>query len=123
MRFSSEPEAGPSSTENSPWRRRPALPGSVGRQENRTAPIYSRVAVIVGLLVAASAAFGQVAPKRLSDWLLEQPYSSDAYPLGLSWRVPEERSSQALLRRDLLTSLSGFDRDVAADPASVIALR
>jgi membrane-associated phospholipid phosphatase len=75
------------------------------------------------LLVAANVTLGQVAAKRLSDWLLEQPYSADAYPLGLSWRVPEERSSQILLRRDLLTSLSGFERDVAADPASVTALR
>ncbi len=68
-------------------------------------------------------ALGQVAPKRLSDWLLEQPYSPDAYPLGLSWRVPEERAPQMLLRRDLLASLSGFEREVAADPASVNRLR
>src|SRR5262249_40148935 len=65
----------------------------------------------------------QATPKRLSDWLLEQPYSADAYPLGLSWRVPEERASQMFLRRDLLASLSGFEREVAADPASVTRMR
>jgi len=86
-------------------------------------PIYSRFAVFVGLLVVASVAFGQVAAKRLSDWLLEQPASADAYPLGLSWRVPEERASQELLRRDLFTGLSGFERDVTADPVSVARLR
>jgi membrane-associated phospholipid phosphatase len=94
-----------------------------GRKVNRAATIFSRLAAFAGLLVAASGALGQAAPKRLSDWLLEQPYSADAYPLGLSWRVPEERASQALLRRDLLASLSGFEREVAADPASVVRLR
>jgi membrane-associated phospholipid phosphatase len=75
------------------------------------------------LLVGASTAPGQVAPKRLSDWLLEQPYSAEAYPLGLSWRVPEERASQSLLRRDLLDSLSGVERAVSADPQAVARLR
>jgi hypothetical protein len=41
----------------------------------------------------------------------------------LSWRVPEEEAPQLLLRRDLLASLSGVERDVAADPASVARLR
>lgn len=84
------------------------------------------------MLVAASTVLGQAAPKRLSDWLLEQPYSADAYPLGLSWRVPEEKASQSLLQRDLLQSLSGsgasggaagFDREVSADPEAVSRLR
>ena len=93
------------------------------RKVNRAATIFSRLAAFAGLLIAASVALGQVAPKRLSDWLLEQPYSTDAYPLGLSWRVPEERASQAILRRDLLASLSGFEREVAADPGLVARLR
>ena len=56
-----------------------------------------------------------VVPKRLSDWLLEQPVSPDAYPLGLSWRVLGEVASQGQLRLDLLKSLSGLDREVKAD--------
>ena len=65
---------------------------------------------LIGLLVLApSLLYGQVAPKRLSDWLLEQPISPDAYPLGLSWRVPGEVAAQSELRLDLLRSLSGLD--------------
>ena len=66
---------------------------------------------LIGLLVLTpSLAYGQIAPKRLSDWLLEQPASPDAYPLGLSWRVPGEVVTQGQLRLDLLKSLSGLDR-------------
>jgi membrane-associated phospholipid phosphatase len=99
------------------------LAALAGRKISGTGPIRSRLAAFAGLLVAASMAFGQVAPKRLSDWLLEQPASADAYPLGLSWRVPEEKAPQMLLRRDLLSSLTGFEREVAADPVSVARLR
>jgi hypothetical protein len=93
-----------------------------GRKINRTASIHLWLAA-AGLLLAAGGAFAQAPPKRLSDWLLEQPQSADAYPLGLSWRVPEERASQSLLRRDLLASLSGLEREVAVDPTSVTRLR
>ena len=57
----------------------------------------------------------QQAPKRLSDWLLEQPARPDAYPLGLSWRVPEERAAQSLLKRDLLDALAD-ERAAGARP-------
>ena len=50
--------------------------------------------------------YGQVAPKRLSDWLLEQSVTANAYPLGLSWRVPGEVPAQSELRLDLLKRLS-----------------
>jgi hypothetical protein len=46
--------------------------------------------------------------KRLSDWLLEQKATQNAYPLGLSWRVPEEMGAQSALRIELLRSISGF---------------
>ena len=42
----------------------------------------AQAAVVVPNAVAA--------PKRLSDWMLEQSADPDAYPLGLSWRVPGE---------------------------------
>jgi len=45
--------------------------------------------------------------KHLSDWLLEQPASADAYPLGLSWRVPEEIPAQQALKFKLVRALSG----------------
>ncbi|MBY0579582.1 MAG: YjbH domain-containing protein [Burkholderiales bacterium] len=61
--------------------------------------------------------------ERLSDWLLEQPFSPDAYPLGLIWKVPGERVSQNELRFDLLKSLSGLDPEVTADPGSMRLLR
>ncbi|MDP2239477.1 MAG: YjbH domain-containing protein [Burkholderiales bacterium] len=68
-------------------------------------------------------AHAQVAPQRLSDWLLAQPPSANAYPLGLSWRVPGEAPAQNALRLGLLNSLSGRDREVTADPAAVDRLR
>jgi hypothetical protein len=81
------------------------------------------------------------APKRLSDWLLEQPIDANAYPLGLSWRVPGEVAAQGELRLDLLRSLSGLgvprslsgldllksfsglDSAVTADPEALARLR
>jgi membrane-associated phospholipid phosphatase len=76
---------------------------------------------VVGVVLACLSlgAFAQAPPKRLSDWLLEQPASPDAYPLGLSWRVPEEAAPQALLLRELLAGLSGRDPLVRADPAAL----
>ena len=82
-----------------------------------TARLLGVMAVVLACL--SFAAYAQVAPKRLSDWLLEQPATSDAYPLGLSWRVPEEAAPQALLLRELLASLSGRDPSVGADPAAL----
>ena len=64
-----------------------------------------------------------VVSKRLSDWLLEQPIDANAYPLGLSWRVPGEVAAQSELRLDLLQSLSGLDREVKADAGVVGRLR
>jgi membrane-associated phospholipid phosphatase len=71
----------------------------------------------VALALASPLAYGQE-PKRLSDWLLEQPPSAAPYPLGLSWRVPEEVPGQNALRLQLLNSLAGSDRSVTADPVA-----
>lgn len=57
-------------------------------------------------------------PKRLSEWLLEQTQPADPYPLGLSWRVPEEEAAQSLLKRELLD-----DALRGADPADVKRLK
>ena len=63
---------------------------------------------IIALVTWTSHSFAQVTPKRLSDWLLEQPSqdSESAYALGLSWRVPEETVSQTAARVNLLAALS-----------------
>ncbi len=88
------------------------------------APRSMRIAALfVSLALAPPLLHGQVAPKRLSDWLLEQPATPDAYPLGLSWRVPKEVASQLLLYHELLESLSGLDREGAADPDALGRLR
>ena len=63
-------------------------------------------AALLFTLTPSSGARAQEAPKRLSDWLLEQPQAAEAYPLGLSWRVPEEVAAQSLLKRDLLQTLA-----------------
>ena len=62
----------------------------------------------LSLLVSSPLLHAQTSPKRLSDWLLEQPATPDAYPLGLSWRVPEELSSQRLLFQSLSRELYAF---------------
>jgi len=72
---------------------------------------------------AVAAPNSVVAPKRLSDWLLEQPIDANAYPLGLSWRVLGEVAAQSALRLDLLKSLSGLDREVKADSEVLGRLR
>ena len=77
-----------------------------GRQGRSRAArnIFSAFAWI--LVLAPSLLYGQVDPKRLSDWLLEQPPAPNAYPLGLSWRVPGEVPAQNELRLQLLQRLS-----------------
>ena len=81
------------------------------------------LALVAALTPGANAAFGQDAPKRLSDWLLEQPASPDAYPLGLSWLVPDEKVTQTAQSLELLRGLSGIDPEVTADLASIARLR
>lgn len=56
------------------------------------------------LALCAAAAEAQPGPKRLSDWLLEQRIPN-SYPLGLSWRVPEERAAQEANLQRLLEDL------------------
>ena len=78
------------------------------------------VAILVALALVSPSLYGQGVPRRLSDWLLEQPVSSTDYPLGLSWRVPGEIPAQHALRLDLLKSLSA--PDVGADPTAKMRL-
>jgi membrane-associated phospholipid phosphatase len=77
----------------------------------------------VALALGAPLAHGQPAPKRLSDWLLEQPPSPAPYPAGLSWRVPGEVPAQTALRFELLNLLAAGSGAVTADPGAAARLR
>ena len=79
------------------------------------------VTLLAAFALVSPSLYAQGAPKRLSDWLLEQPVSSTDYPLGLSWRVPGEVAAQHALRLDLLNSLSSH-RGVSADPGAALRL-
>lgn len=72
--------------------------------------------LFVGFASFPFSLFGQSAPKRLSSWLLEQPVRPDAYPLGLSWRVPEEIAPQTLAKIQLLRSLKTAQSEVNVAP-------
>src|SRR5260221_10221484 len=61
---------------------------------------------LLAVLVAASSVHAQQQPQRLSNWLREQPAAPDAYPLGISWRVPSEEAPQNLLRNGVLELLA-----------------
>src|SRR5260221_3495036 len=65
---------------------------------------------LLAFLAVASCAQAQQHHKRLSNWLLEQPAARDAYPLGLSWRVPSEEAPQHLLRHEVLELLAAEPR-------------
>lgn len=81
-------------------------------------PMSVGVVALVLLLgnAVAVAQMAQAVPRRLSDWLLQEPAAlkADAYPLGLSWRVPAELPAQAAAKSALL-------RDLAAGPGALKA--
>ncbi len=92
--------------------------------QGASAPPRLLTIAITALLVSfPSFVIGQGAPRRLSDWLLEQPVTPNAYPLGLSWRVPGERPSQGELRLDLLRRLSGQVGGLRVDAETAARLR
>src|SRR5919197_3449212 len=64
----------------------------------------ARLALLAFVVVTTAEA--QDKPRRLSNWLLEQPPTSNPYPAGLSWRVQGEEPSQQLLRHELLQELA-----------------
>jgi membrane-associated phospholipid phosphatase len=66
----------------------------------------ARFALFSLLVLVGAPAHSQDKPKRLSNWLLEQPPMANPYPTGLSWRVPGEEPSQQLLRHELLENLA-----------------
>jgi len=70
-------------------------------------------ALLVGLVLGAPPVQAQAPPKRLSDWLFEQPPSENPYYLGVSWRVTDELPAQGALRLELLNSLAR--RESSAD--------
>ena len=55
-------------------------------------------------LCVSTVAGAQNGAERLSDWLLRQNPQVE-YPIGLSWRVPQEKSAQESLKRTLLQYL------------------
>lgn len=83
-------------------------------------PAYLRLRIVAGsgvlasVLCAALPLHAQSTPKRLSEWLLEQPLTLDAYHLGLSWRVAGEVPAQHALQQALLQALSGENTGVRA---------
>src|SRR5438128_8227603 len=66
----------------------------------------ARFALVSSLVLIGTAVQAQEKPKRLSNWLLEQPPTLNAYPAGLTWRVPGEEPSQQLLRHELLENVA-----------------
>src|SRR5258706_6305501 len=65
---------------------------------------------LLAVLVAAGRVEAKQRPQGFSNWLLEQPAYPDAYPLGLSWRVPSEGAPQHLLRHEVLELLAAEPR-------------
>src|SRR5436190_1226643 len=64
-----------------------------------------RAAVALLSAFAFATAQAQEKPKRLSNWLLEQPSARDPYPAGLSWHVQGEEPAQRELRDQVATDL------------------
>src|SRR3972149_2585638 len=77
--------------------------------------------VSVSLAWASPVVLAPTPQKRLAEWLIEQPFSEEAYPLGLSWRVPDEVPPQQARLLELLKMLSGAG--VTAEPEAVGRLR
>lgn len=61
-------------------------------------------------------------PEKLSDWLAHQQPSENAYPLGLSWRVPGEAGAQNVLKLDLLAALVGAGKRLTVDHNAAMRL-
>lgn len=96
------------------------------RRKTRTLRPTPRL--LPALLAAASiSAQAQTAPapQRLSDWLLQDAAAArpNAYPLGLSWRVPGEVPAQQSLKFELLQALSGKGEGHVANPAAMERMR
>src|SRR6267142_159238 len=64
-----------------------------------------RCALSALLVAASNFSAAQNPPKRLSQYLLENPPAAGAYLPGLSWRVPSEEAAQQLLQHELLAEL------------------
>jgi len=81
------------------------------------------IGLLISLELVVPPLHAQTPPKRLSDWLLEQEISPNAYPLGLSWQVPAEVAAQNTMRLQLTKSLSGLDNEVKAEQEAMGRLR
>jgi membrane-associated phospholipid phosphatase len=95
----------------------------MSKKTRRRTPFVVSTSLYVCLAAAAPAAQAQTTPKRLSDWLLEQPYTPNAYLPGLSWRVAGEVPAQHVLRQELLQYLAGADSKKTANTQDIARLR
>jgi hypothetical protein len=108
------------------WRAAPRLAAAV---------LLAPVALADGRAIAAESAVSpagsdraakppaKVRQLRLSDWVLQQGAAPDAYPLGLSWRVPDEVPAQISIKLELVTALADEDRTIRAEAGAVKRLR
>src|SRR3989304_5257299 len=93
--------------------------GKLGGRHWITGRLAALACVSVLLAGASPAALAQTPQKRLSEWLIEQPFSEEVYPLGLSWRVPDEVPPQQARLLDLIKMLSGPAAGGTAEPQAV----
>jgi Exopolysaccharide biosynthesis protein YbjH/Capsule biosynthesis GfcC len=70
-----------------------------------TSRLFFILWVVLGAQMASAQTTTVIAGERLSHWLARQS-SPLEYPIGLAWRVPEERTNQSSLKQALLDSLS-----------------
>lgn len=97
-------------------------PGSPRARRRRGSRRLAALA-LASALAPLPRALAETPPRRLSDWLLERDAADDAYPLGLSWRLPEERPPQHARWQGLLDQLDRGGPDLPADPKARAALK
>ena len=54
--------------------------------------------------------------ERLTDWMLKQRFTDDAYPQGLSWMAPSEEVAQSAMKSALRAHLMGSEWTFKASP-------
>ena len=99
-------------------------PRGTPRQTTRRlqqARLFNALCVLLACVCAP--AHGQLTPKRLSQWLIEQPDTANSYAPGLSWRVPDEIPRQNALRLELLQQLANPAAMPTVDEAARQRLR
>jgi len=95
------------------------------RHSGERTAIHPPKAIFLALLAALALPVHaeEAATQRLSHWLLTHPATEGDYPLGLSWRIPEEIPAQEALRSRLLRDLDALRDDDRIDHSLRRALR